>query len=521
MRTSQRVIAALIGVSLVLLPGLAHADIYWGDDAGKVGRARLDGTGVNPSFITTPGATYGLTSDGTHLYWANYNAGSIGRSNLDGTSVNQSFIAGVNSLSVAIDEDHIYWAGYLSGAIGRANLDGSGVDQTLVTGGNGPAGIAVDGDHIYWTNRNAGTIGRANLDGSGADQAFISGAGSQPRGIVVTDTRVFWAVSGSGAIGRASLDGTSVDAAFITGANSPRGLAVDGTRIYWSNYLNNTIGRANLDGTNLNQAFVTGAPNGSGLLVMTPQTITFPTPATTPINAGPIALTGSATSGLPVSYTSATPGVCAVTGSTVTLLAGGTCSVTARQSGNNLFIAAPQVQQSFAVTKLPQRVTFPALSSVEVTAGPVLLRASASSRLPVSYRVTTPKVCAVNRASVTLLAPGTCSVRADQPGNGRFSAATGLLRSFQVLPVVSVTAKAKSKTALFVRVTPRLTGNKHWSFKVQVKKKGTWRATSRTYKTQGKRQTRTLNLKKGTYRAAVKPGFGYAGSTSRAVTLKR
>ncbi len=113
------------------------------------------------------------------------------------------------------------------------------------------------------------------------------------------------------------------------------------------------------------------------------------------------------------------------------------------------------------------------------------------------------------------------STKADQPGNGRLSAASGLLRSFQVLPVVSVTAKAESKTALFVRVTPRLTGSKHWSFKVRVKKRETWRATSRTSKTQGKRQTRTLNLKNGTYRAAVKPDFSYAGSTSRAVTSKR
>ena len=37
-----------------------------------------------------------MAVDGTSIYWANQTPGTIGRANLDGTDVNQSFITGAN-----------------------------------------------------------------------------------------------------------------------------------------------------------------------------------------------------------------------------------------------------------------------------------------------------------------------------------------------------------------------------------------------------------------------------------------
>lgn len=51
-----------------------------------------------------------------------------------------------------------------------------------------------------------------------------------------------------------------------------------------------------------------------------------------------------------MSFTGNTPGVCTVSGNSVTLIATGVCSITATQDGNALINPATPVAQSFNVT---------------------------------------------------------------------------------------------------------------------------------------------------------------------------
>lgn len=83
------------------------------------------------------------------------------------------------------------------------------------------------------------------------------------------------------------------------------------------------------------------------------QSITFAQLGDTMLNAGPVAVSVSASSGLPVSLASATPETCSVAGDQVTLVAVGTCTVTASQPGNSTYLEAAQVSRSFAVTRVP------------------------------------------------------------------------------------------------------------------------------------------------------------------------
>ena len=160
---------------------------------------------------------------------------AIGRANIDGGGVDQSFIT-VPAGSLAVNAGHIYW---LNGsAIGRANLNGTGVDENFIgnLSVNAPyAGLAVDSQHIYWANGNK--IGRANLNGSGVDKNFISDPDGGITGVAVDSGHVYW--QKYTLIGRANINGTGVDPDFINTYvhNSmvfSGGIAVDPAHIYWS-----------------------------------------------------------------------------------------------------------------------------------------------------------------------------------------------------------------------------------------------------------------------------------------------
>jgi len=202
-----------------------------------------------------------------YVYWANQDTNTIGRANLDGSGANQSFITGASSpLGVAVDAAHVYWTNRRTNMIGRANLDGSGANQRFITGANGPEGVAVDAAHVYWANTGTNTIARSNLDGSGANQSFITGA-NVPLGVAVDAAHVYWANFDTSTIGRSNLDGTGANQSFITAASLPEGVAVDAAHVYWANIDTRTIARANLDGSGADQRFITGASSPVGVAV--------------------------------------------------------------------------------------------------------------------------------------------------------------------------------------------------------------------------------------------------------------
>jgi len=169
-----------------------------------------------------------------------------------------------------------------------------------------------------------------------------------------------------------------------------------------------------------------------------PQTITFATPANRVLGGGAFALGAYASSGLAVSYTSLTTGVCAVAGDMVTLLAAGTCTLAADQAGNDAYAPAPREIRSFQVL-LAQSIEFAPLVDRPLGSGSFALVATAvPSGLPVSFASATPSICTVAGASVTLVAAGTCTIVASQDGNANYAPAPDEARSFTVTGAVYV-----------------------------------------------------------------------------------
>jgi lysophospholipase L1-like esterase len=99
------------------------------------------------------------------------------------------------------------------------------------------------------------------------------------------------------------------------------------------------------------------------------QTIAFNTITSQTVGAA-VALSATASSGLPVSFASTTAGVCTVNGTAngtmASLMAAGTCTIQATQAGDALFLAATPVSQSFTVNAATSNLA-PSIASISPT----------------------------------------------------------------------------------------------------------------------------------------------------------
>jgi hypothetical protein len=179
-----------------------------------------------------------------------------------------------------------------------------------------------------------------------------------------------------------------------------------------------------------------GATGTSGTITVSAasQTIAF-SPATTSysFSAGSFTVSATASSGLAVSFASTTMSVCTVSGSTVTLVSVGTCTIQASQTGNTSYNAATPVPVNFTISQASQTITFnPGLTSYSILSGSFTVSATASSGLAVSFASTTTGVCTVSGGNVTLLSGGTCTIKASQTGNSDYTAATPVSVNFTI-----------------------------------------------------------------------------------------
>jgi hypothetical protein len=170
------------------------------------------------------------------------------------------------------------------------------------------------------------------------------------------------------------------------------------------------------------------------------QTISFTStaPAAAQFNGSPYTVTATATSGLAVTFTidASAASVCSVAGSTVSFIGAGTCVIDANQAGNANYNAAPQVQQSFAVAKADQTISYTSTPPVNALVGGATytVAATATSGLAVTFSVdaTAASVCSMAGSTVSFIGGGTCVIDANQAGNANYNAAPQAQQSFVV-----------------------------------------------------------------------------------------
>lgn len=175
-----------------------------------------------------------------------------------------------------------------------------------------------------------------------------------------------------------------------------------------------------------------------GAQIQSAQIITYAQPSNQLLSNGSATVAPSASSGLTVTLTSTTPSVCTVSGFVITLVSVGTCTTIATQPGNASFSAAPDVTRSFQITLTPQVITFVQPANQLLSTGSLTVAPSADSGLTVTLTSTTPSECTVSGFVITFVATGSCSLTASRMGNATYSAATDVVRTFQITLVVEV-----------------------------------------------------------------------------------
>ena len=195
-----------------------------------------------------------------------------------------------------------------------------------------------------------------------------------------------------------------------------------------------------------------GTPDGIGAFEpKTAQRITFtsPAPGSASVEGAAYTVAASASSGLTVSFSSATPDVCSVTGSTVSFGGIGECTILAGQAGDGEYYPA-HAQQSFKVLIKQQRIEFtsPAPSGAAVGGPDYAAAATASSGLLVSLSSATPAVCAVTGSTVSFASAGTCTIDANQEGDADYEVAPQAQQSFTVAAAAAAAAAAATVSTL-------------------------------------------------------------------------
>jgi hypothetical protein len=169
------------------------------------------------------------------------------------------------------------------------------------------------------------------------------------------------------------------------------------------------------------------------------QTISFGGLAPQVYGNAPFSLNATASSGLPVTYSSSAPSVAQISGGTVTIMEAGTAIITASQAGDGInYSAAQGVSQTLTVDREWQTITVQPLETNLITldqfTNMIPLTATASSGLPVAFALEagSPATLTNGNALASLGVTGTITVLASQAGNVDYSMAPEAVLTLEV-----------------------------------------------------------------------------------------
>jgi hypothetical protein len=428
--TSTAPSAATVGgatytVSAIASSGLA---VVFSADAASAGVCTVAGSTVTP--VGTGTCTIDANQPGNAAYQA-------------APQAQQSFAVGLTPQSISFTSTPpaaatVGGAGYTATA---AATSGLAVSFSIAAGSAGVC--AISGATVSFTGAgtcavNADQAGNASYAAAAqVQQSFtVSTPSKSSQTITFTSTAPSSAVVGGSSYHVTATASSGLAVSFALGAGSAGVCSISGGTVSFTG-----TGTCVVDADQSGNASYLAAPQVQQSIAvgLQAQTIAFTStaPGSASVGGPTYAVGATASSGLAVTFSIApsSAGVCSISGTTVSMTGGGTCVVNADQGGNGTYAAAAQVQQSFAVGKAAQTITFTSTpGKVDKNDPPYIVSATATSGLAVTF-TTDPSsngVCSVSGNTVSFQARGTCIVYANQAGNAAWLPAPQIQQVFDV-----------------------------------------------------------------------------------------
>jgi gliding motility-associated-like protein len=180
------------------------------------------------------------------------------------------------------------------------------------------------------------------------------------------------------------------------------------------------------------------------------QTVSFTALPVMTYGAPPVTLQATASSGLPVTFTSSNSTVATISGNVLTANSTGTSDITALQSGDGTYAPARYIR-TLTVNQADQIITFPEPGAKIYGDNDFNLGATASSGLIVTYSSDNPAVATISGTTVHITGAGTAVITASQAGNNLYYSAVDV--------TATLTVNKADQTITFDELTPRTYGD--------------------------------------------------------------
>jgi hypothetical protein len=291
--------------------------------------------------------------------------------------------------------------------------------------------------------------GKANPVGPGTCSITASQAGDGSYSAAVLVTRTFVVLSATSSTGTQSI--TFSQPTSLRLGDADRALSATATSGLNVTFVSNTpstctVVLGNVHPVDTGTCSITAYQQGSRAFLaagnvnrtfqiipaLITQSVSFTQPSAMNATDSDQSLTISASSGLAVTLISNDTGICTIVSGAANPVSAGTCSITASQSGNSIYRAAASVTRTFIISLSSQSVSFTQPSAMTASASDQSLTASASSGLAVTLTSNNTGICTIVSGAAHAVSAGTCSITASQSGNGAYSAADSVTRTFTI-----------------------------------------------------------------------------------------